>query len=166
MVIENVRGAQPWVGRSRWSFGSYHLWGDVPALMPMTLRRGVKVGGLDWNKRIPGQAFNTHEERAIKNEGESWFNIAHNTVSGCGQNPDGRKTHGLINIRDGHTHARHLTNQAEHIKCGGDWFDGSEPSQMRHHSSRSRSRKQGSAMIAKIPEPLSRWIARTYYPKP
>jgi site-specific DNA-cytosine methylase len=35
-VIENVRGAIPWVGRSRWNFGSYHLWGDVPALMPMT----------------------------------------------------------------------------------------------------------------------------------
>ena len=36
LVVENVRGAQPWVGRSRWNYGSYHLWGDVPALMPMT----------------------------------------------------------------------------------------------------------------------------------
>ena len=36
LVVENVRGAIPWVGRSRWNFGSYHLWGDVPALMPMT----------------------------------------------------------------------------------------------------------------------------------
>lgn len=34
LIIENVRGAQEWVGRSRWNFGSYHLWGDVPALMP------------------------------------------------------------------------------------------------------------------------------------
>ena len=34
MIVENVRGAQKWVGRSRWNFGSYHLWGDVPALMP------------------------------------------------------------------------------------------------------------------------------------
>jgi site-specific DNA-cytosine methylase len=39
-VIENVRGAIPWVGRSRWNYGSYHLWGDVPALMPMTMKRG------------------------------------------------------------------------------------------------------------------------------
>ena len=55
-VIENVRGAIPWVGRSRWNFGSYHLWGDVPALMPMTLKlghwtnpaeNGTKGGG-DW----------------------------------------------------------------------------------------------------------------------
>lgn len=34
LVVENVRGAQEWVGRSRWNFGSFHLWGDVPALMP------------------------------------------------------------------------------------------------------------------------------------
>src|SRR5271168_940134 len=37
MVVENVRGAQPWVGRSRWNYGSFHLWGDVPALMPITM---------------------------------------------------------------------------------------------------------------------------------
>jgi site-specific DNA-cytosine methylase len=37
MVVENVKGAQPWVGRSRWNFGSYHLWGDVPALMPKAI---------------------------------------------------------------------------------------------------------------------------------
>jgi hypothetical protein len=34
MVVENVRGAQPWVGRARYNFGSFYLWGDVPALMP------------------------------------------------------------------------------------------------------------------------------------
>lgn len=44
MVVENVRGAIPWVGRSRWNFGSFHLWGDVPALMPMC-RKHVKVDG-------------------------------------------------------------------------------------------------------------------------
>ncbi len=25
LVIENVRGAQPWVGRSAWNYGSFHL---------------------------------------------------------------------------------------------------------------------------------------------
>lgn len=35
LIVENVRGAIPWVGRSRWNFGSFHLWGDVPALMPI-----------------------------------------------------------------------------------------------------------------------------------
>ncbi len=38
MVVENVKGAQPWVGRAAWSFGSFYLWGDVPALMPHVMR--------------------------------------------------------------------------------------------------------------------------------
>jgi hypothetical protein len=67
LIVENVRGAQKWVGRSRWNFGSYHLWGDVPALMPPTLH--------------------------TKNGGGSWFKVAHNTTSGHGQNPDGRLWH-------------------------------------------------------------------------
>jgi hypothetical protein len=41
LVVENVCGAQKWVGRARWNFGSFYLWGDVPALMPMT-KRAVK----------------------------------------------------------------------------------------------------------------------------
>jgi hypothetical protein len=49
MVVENVRGAIPWVGRSRWNFGSFHLWGDVPALMPFTTSSAVKVGGFSWS---------------------------------------------------------------------------------------------------------------------
>ena len=47
MVVENVRGAQRWVWRSRWNYGSFHLWGDVPALMPMG--KAVKRPGMDWN---------------------------------------------------------------------------------------------------------------------
>src|SRR5687768_3255218 len=26
LVVENVRGAQPWVGRAAWNYGSYYLW--------------------------------------------------------------------------------------------------------------------------------------------
>lgn len=67
LVVENVRGAQEWVGRSRWHYGSYHLWGDIPALMPVTCRRGVKVPGLNWSgSERPGyqaQSFNSTSER-------------------------------------------------------------------------------------------------------
>lgn len=34
LVVENVRGAQTWVGRARWHSGPYYFWGDVPGLMP------------------------------------------------------------------------------------------------------------------------------------
>lgn len=49
LVVENVRGAQEWVGRARWNFGSYYLWGDVPALMPIT-KKAIKVAtmGAGW----------------------------------------------------------------------------------------------------------------------
>ena len=46
LVVENVKGAQPWVGRAKWHFGSYYLWGDVLALMPHSdLSEGVKQHG-------------------------------------------------------------------------------------------------------------------------
>jgi hypothetical protein len=44
LIVENVRGAQKWVGRARWNFGSFYLWGDVPALMPSTNTGGAWFG--------------------------------------------------------------------------------------------------------------------------
>ena len=81
LVVENVRGAQKWVGRSRWNYGSFHLWGDVPALMP--IGKAVKVAGLDWNgfkngdPNYKGQAFNTIQrtrELEGTKQGGDWFN--------------------------------------------------------------------------------------------
>jgi hypothetical protein len=52
LVVENVRGAQKWVGRAKWHGGSMYLWGDVPALLPDVChvkepdpRNRKKVGG-------------------------------------------------------------------------------------------------------------------------
>ena len=101
LIVENVRGAIPWVGRSRWNYGSFHLWGDVPALMPSAKAAIVEEG--------------------MKNTGGSWFGVA----------PDGRKV---------------MPNNA---RAG----------------SKSNARKAASARIAKIPLPLSRWVAATFYPE-
>jgi hypothetical protein len=114
MIVENVRGAQKWVGRARWNFGSFYLWGDVPALMPVTAK-AVKVGGLDWKhpddpRHRPGQAFNTHAER---------------------------------NMVEGAQYRRTADDKRQHI---------------------GKTRKFASAMIAKIPAPLARHIARVYRP--
>ncbi len=130
LVVENVRGAQPWVGRSRWNYGSFHFWGDVPALMPMTMKRGVKVGGLDWSKYgTPGYAEGPR--RCFRDS-------AINNVS----------------------HSR-----GDDLKCGGDWFSGGvNASSHAVVNSRSPKRKMASAMIAKIPLPLSRHIGRVYSP--
>jgi len=166
LIVENVRGAQKWVGRARWNFGSFYLWGDVPALMPITFK-GAKIGGganvpgIGWTGFADTGASWRNRESAIKNTGGSWFNIAHNTTSGKGRNPDGRKTNGAPHLRDGEPHTRHLTNPDEHAGTkhqgsGAVWFDtGPAPS-------KSPRRKMASALIAKIPLPLSRHIAATF----
>lgn len=146
LVVENVRGAQRWVGRSRWNFGSFHLWGDVPALMPMA--KAIKVPGF----RFDGSSVSFQAASV--------------------------KTVGHPHRRDGHAHTRHLTSPCEHQRIedlgvkaqspghylkpgsGADWFDGGPAA----HWSGSVGRKVASAMIAKIPLPLSRHIARTFYP--
>jgi hypothetical protein len=47
MIVENVVGAQRWVGKAAWHVGSFYLWGDIPALMPVMLPR--KAPGQNWN---------------------------------------------------------------------------------------------------------------------
>ena len=62
MIQENVRGAVPWVGRSAWNFGSFHLWGDVPAIMPIPHRSAKLGSGVSWYppsdpRHVPGLEY-------------------------------------------------------------------------------------------------------------
>jgi hypothetical protein len=167
LIVENVVGAQSWVGRARWHFGSYYLWGDVPALMPIA--RSLKVSGQNWNRfketgevsphwRLEGlkNPAETRDEKyrfttPIKNSGGSWFGVAHNTGSGVNNNPVSPRLR--QDPRD------------DSIKQGGDWFGRHcESSMSRLYGSKSPKRKAASAQIAKIPFPLARYIAQTYLP--
>ncbi len=42
LILENVRGAQRFIGPARAHWGSYYLWGDVPALLPPYQRKDWK----------------------------------------------------------------------------------------------------------------------------
>jgi len=162
MVVENVRGAQKWVGRSRWNYGSFHLWGDVPALMPIANRRRMKAAfthrpndaplldfraykslGMNWSDRTKrGQDFTrvAGQQAGIKG-------IPHKPV-GHWTNPEenGTKQAGISGIRDNGK--------------GDKWFqDGAAK-----HGSKSSARKAASAMIAKIPLVLARHIAAYWKP--
>lgn len=171
MVVENVKGAQPWVGRARWNYGSFYLWGDVPALMPMTVRAGVKVPGLNWSSpdhtkhgcfrdsalKSAGKKFNPDRSAPIKNAGGSWFRVSHNKV------PHTR----------GDACTPHMTNPAEHdgIKqpgVGGRRKNGKGDAWFQYgaaqRASGSSARKAASAMIAKIPFDLARHVAQVYLP--
>lgn len=97
MVVENVRGAQKWVGRANWHYSAFFLWGDIPALMP-------PVRSLRKAPRAPGSPAS--------------------------------------------------------------WFGPGNLSFMRKTSSGSIARRRASAQIAKIPLPLSTWIAKCYNVSP
>lgn len=88
LVVENVCGAQPWVGKSRWRYGSYHLWGDVPALMPHVSTRRMKMPSgcapRRWSDReVPKDSTpNLLHRNGIK-QGGDWFNAAQPSMSRC-----------------------------------------------------------------------------------
>lgn len=89
MVVENVRGAEPWVGRANWRFGSYFLWGDVPALMPQPVD-ARKVPGFRFDGS--GRSFQTAAVEGMKNaNGGSWFKIGSPGQKETNNNPDGRQ---------------------------------------------------------------------------
>lgn len=98
MVVENVRGAQEWVGvrkvgvtrwlqlsrrerielgRSKARFGSFHLFGDVGMVGNRIISNGVRFSGSQLHA----------PKRGGKNDGGSWFAIANNTESGHSKNP-------------------------------------------------------------------------------
>lgn len=214
LIVENVRGAQPWVGRARGSFGSFFLWGDVPALMPV-VSRAVKVPGFRFDGS--GKSFQSasvkrssrcdcqHPEKTpsgfasisvdcpIHGDADDGPTIttvfpssldatkvptlgggrrtdpgkgARFTTRDCGLEAEGVKQRGSgAAWFDEALNERRRNATAEARKVGGDWFGvGNDRSPMRQHSSKSSARKMASAMIAKIPESLSRHIARTFYP--
>jgi hypothetical protein len=108
MVVENVKGAQPWVGPAKANFGSFYFWGDVHMVGSQVVagaprfgetvkaaKRGAQKRNPDGTAHPQGSWFAVADSKergaATKNDGGSWFNIAHNTDSGTGNNPDGRK---------------------------------------------------------------------------
>lgn len=187
MVVENVKGAQPWVGSAKWHYGSFYLWGDVPALMPLPVE-GLKTVG-HANMR-DGHSHTRHltnqrESDAVKGNGKTWFGESHGqTFEGQPGNPargDGVKVPGIswsgygtpgykaqgFNVQA----AQRYRAERGGTKVSGDWF-GSYADQKaagtispgRLHGNRSDSRKAASAAIAEIPYDLSNWIARCFKP--
>jgi C-5 cytosine-specific DNA methylase len=177
LIVENVRGAQPWVGRARWNFGSFYLFGDVPALMPPIFRGSarLKTGrGEQWNvnrenftgtrpwsgddghRKLPGfrfdgsgRSFQSASVEGVKQggSGRAWFA---ELTTARRKEATVIKNEGVKAVRDGEGY-------------GGNFgWDGSP---MRRGNSKSSSRKFASAMIAKIPLPLSRHIAATFKPR-
>lgn len=104
LVVENVCGAQKWVGHAKWHYGSFYLWGDIPALMPIVSRH-AKVGGIDFSGYgTPGykaQAFNGTAEQRLR------MNSISNAADGRKQKGSGAAWfRGEIGMMSGRSSAR------------------------------------------------------------
>ena len=150
LVVENVRGAQPWVGRARWNFGSFYLWGDVPALMPTTVK----------DSNVPGFRFD--------GSGKSFqsASVEHTGYKSKGMNWSDRTLRGQDFTRVAGKQAMARNDGMKHRDLEG--YERSHENKfgwkIPRTASNSSARKAASAMIAKIPLPLSRHIAATYHP--
>ena len=172
MVVENVRGAQPWVGRARWNFGSFYLWGDVPALMPFAV--AAQKFNPDGTAHPKGSWFKIADSKTER-DGQKGVGPKWDAANGCGAhgmtrwtNPaEGFKSVGMNwsdPTRRGQDFTRIAGQQQRGLKgSGGTWFYEYGPGQgTRNTSSGSEARKAASAMIAKIPLALSRHIGAVY----
>ncbi len=161
LVVENVRGAQKWVGKARYNFGSYYLWGDVPALLPIPAQRRMKskinCSPRNFSDRVastPEEAHTPHYRLPADGFKTSGMNWSDRTLRGQDftriagrQAQNGIKQGGICGPRENGK--------------GDAWFqDGAA-----RHGSKSNARKAASAAIAKIPFALAQWIAKVYYPR-
>jgi hypothetical protein len=139
MVVENVRGAVKWVSQPcKWHFGSYYLWGDVPALMPRDLTQKFNPDGT-----AHGQG--------------SWFAVADSKNRGA------RKVPGCRFDGSGRSFQTASVEGIKQHGSGREWFAGE--GKMGRLPSSSPRRRAASAVIAKIPFPLAQHIARVYKPE-
>lgn len=155
LIVENVRGAQKWVGRARWNYGSFYLWGDVPALMPHTFK-GLKVGNAG------ARTFAERRQMAAENPENDPTNFWHGSLTGrkVSMNFHEHEKTGKPGRSFQSTAVKEMG-----VKNGNDWFgSGDNCSLQRRAGSKSNARKAASALIAKIPFPLAQWIAKAYYP--
>lgn len=183
LVVENVRGAQKWVGRAAWHFGSFYLWGDIPALMPIPFKAtkvpmpagedsltigfqqmaklqagdGFKSAGMNWSDQTKrGQDFTrvAAQQARLREEGGV---------------KAGDRNKARANGGNGHQWTTDF-NEAIKNNGGGSWFGPYAERKARWDgnqsltSSKSNARKATSAMIAKIPFALAQHIARAWKP--
>ena len=162
LVVENVKGAQPWVGRAKAHFGSYYLWGDVDSVGGR-----IVAGGLRFGQTLRVQKRHKFNPDGTNHGQGSWFKIADS--KNRGSKNDGAGT--WFNIGSpGQT--QHNGNPVNGQKGeSGSWFSdyksrprGGLIERLSCTSSRSAARKAASAQIAEIPFELASWIARCFKP--
>ena len=172
LVVENVCGAQKWVGRARWHYGSFYLWGDVPALMPITGRAKFKGGDRNIGRANGSHEWNTGFDVNAKVGGFTWSDFgklgykprAFNGQADKRLRAEGRKA--SPGGKDGwFGDYQAMKDGIKQHGSGREWFAG-DGKISRLTSSSSPARKAASAHIAKIPLRLARHVAWAFHPAP
>jgi hypothetical protein len=80
LILENVRGAQKFIGSARNHFGSQYLWGDVPPLLPVgNIRNGFVWWGTEGDrtgKTVPARQKQQRSSSAQAERAEIPFDLA------------------------------------------------------------------------------------------
>lgn len=181
LVVESVRGAQKWVGSAGWSFGSYYLWGDIPALMPIP-RAALKWGDCN-GKRFDERPKNNvaaHREgtkvKGVRFDGSGRY-FQSESVKVCstdgGRRTDpgkgARFTSRDCGIEGLKVPGIKLSEVGFNVAAARAIDQANKPAGFRQTADMKRqhigySRKAASAQIAKIPFRLAQYIARCYKP--
>jgi hypothetical protein len=150
LVIENVKGAQPWVGPAKAHFGSFYLWGDVESVGGRVVvrpefgagiaaaRRVQKIEGYSDPRRNGGQgAHLTSQQENDARGGQkfnpdgtahgqgSWFAVADSKNRGA-QKREGRNFHAFENglgSSPSFNGAEHETRGTKQGGSGAAWLD-------------------------------------------
>lgn len=193
LVVENVKGAQPWVGRAKAHYGSYYLWGNVESVggrivcwgrpgVPEFGMAGVRASGRV--QKVPGFNFHQHEKGSPGGSFQSAavglpivFAVRDGKPRAAspvlrrryGDNPvrGAAVGEGLkvpgIKLSEVGFNVAAAQRYREGVKQQGSGPEWFDLGIARH-SSKSNSRKAASAMIAKIPPELARHVARMFKP--
>jgi hypothetical protein len=194
-VVENVKGAQPWVGKAKANYGSFYLWGDVESVggrivaahqvrfgaPAVKASRGRKPDTLAESfKEMPSAVFETN------GGDESGGNP--DRLLGCVHHDEGARATGdvLSGLEDGRKVPGMNFHEYEKTGKPGRSFQSAAVATLEDpgagvkqhgsgaewfdrgiasHGSASKSRKAASAAIAKIPLELAAHIARCFKPK-
>jgi hypothetical protein len=168
MVVENVKGVQPWVGKAQAHFGSFYLWGDIAMVGNRIVLPQAEFGAAhtrayraqkfnpDGTAHPPGSWFAIADSKDRGANGRSFQSAAVKVASESGRRTDVGKG-ARFTSRDCGVEGVKQPGHSGHA-----WF--ADPDVAGHLSSHSSARKAASAQIAKIPEGLSRWVARAYKP--
>jgi hypothetical protein len=114
LVIENVRGAQRWVGRASANYGSYYLWGDVGMV-----GRRIVAGALRFGVSVAASRAQKFNPDGTNHLSGSWFAIADSKERGV--KAGDRNVNGLWN----HSFADSLKAPGKNWNEWKDW-DGTE----------------------------------------